>query len=184
MAGNSGDHEQFLHATLRHADMLHALARRLAPYPADAADIVQETYLRAYAAWGRRVPDDVGAWLATICLNAGRDELRRHARRNAAEQPGPVPELASPLDTSAQALERESAGQVHAALMTLPDPQRIAITLMDLCGFTAQQVSTITGAPRGTVLARVHRGRKQLALKLTDHAPDPTTREAPGGPRS
>jgi RNA polymerase sigma-70 factor (ECF subfamily) len=57
----ASDHEEFLEATLRHADLLHALAARLAPHPADAADIVQDTYLRAYAAWGRRRPDDIGA---------------------------------------------------------------------------------------------------------------------------
>jgi DNA-directed RNA polymerase specialized sigma24 family protein len=80
MRGRADDHEDFLRATLRHADLLHTLALRLAPHPADA-DIVQETYLRAYAAWRRRRPDDVGAWLATICLNTGRDERRRPLRR-------------------------------------------------------------------------------------------------------
>src|SRR5215467_2366849 len=93
MAGRSHDHEQFLRVTLRHAEMLHALARRLAPYPADAADIVQETYLRAYAAWGRRHPDDTAAWLATICLNVGRDMRRRHARHVDAVQDGPIPDI-------------------------------------------------------------------------------------------
>jgi RNA polymerase sigma-70 factor (ECF subfamily) len=53
-------------------------------------------------------------------------------------------------------------------LWTLPQAQRVAITLMDLCGFTAAQVARITGAPRGTVLARVHRGRKALARSLSD----------------
>ena len=80
--GRASDHEDFLRATLGHADLLHTLALRLAPHPADAADIVQDTYLRAFAAWHRQRPDDVGAWLATICLNVGRDEWRRHARRS------------------------------------------------------------------------------------------------------
>lgn len=137
MAGRRTDQEQFLQATLRHTDVLHALARRLAPQPADAADIVQETYLRAYAAWTRQRPDDTGAWLATICLNVGRDHLRRHARHQAAVAPGPLPDMASEVDTAQQALDRESADRVHAMLMALPDAQRIAITLMDVCGFTA-----------------------------------------------
>src|SRR5260370_7533134 len=89
--GQPGDHEDFLQATLRHDDLLHTLALRLAPHPADAADIVQDTYLRAYAAWHRRRPDDVGAWLATICLNAGRDERPRHARPTAALYHAPAP---------------------------------------------------------------------------------------------
>jgi RNA polymerase sigma-70 factor (ECF subfamily) len=177
MPGRRADQEEFLEATLRHADVLHALARRLAPLPADAADIVQETYLRAYAAWARQRPRDTGAWLATICLNVGRDHRRRHARQQAAVAPGPVPELASGLDTEQQALERESADRVQAMLMRLPEAQRIAITLMDICGFTAHQVAVITGTPRGTVLARVHRGRKQLALSLAGDAAAPAARD-------
>jgi RNA polymerase sigma-70 factor (ECF subfamily) len=164
----ASDHEEFLEATLCHADMLHALAARLAPRPADVADIVQDTYLRAYAAWRRRRPDDVGAWLATICLNAGRDELRRHSRRMEASYHGPVPDLADRADTAEAALERLGSSRITAALRALPDAQRIAITLMDICGFTAAQAAAITSAPRGTVLARVHRGRKALALALRD----------------
>ena len=161
-----------MRATLRHADLLHTLALRLAPHPADAADIVQETYLRAYAAWARRRPDDVGASLATICLNAGRDELRRHARRSVVFYDGPVPDLPGRADTAEAALERLGTSRVKAALWGLPESQRIAITLMDLCGFTAAQAAAITGAPRGTILARVHRGRKALALSLRDeHRP-------------
>jgi RNA polymerase sigma-70 factor (ECF subfamily) len=170
--GRANDHEDFLRATLRHADLLHTLALRLAPHPADAADIVQETYLRAYAAWGPRRPDDVGAWLATICLNAGRDEWRRHARRSAARYDGPVPDLPGRADTEQAALERLGTSRIKAALWALPEAQRIAITLTDLCGFTAAQAAAITGAPRGTVLSRVHRGRKALAVSLSgEHQP-------------
>ena len=160
---------------MRYTDVLHALARRLAPNPADVADIVQETYLRAYTAWGKRRPDDPGAWLATICLNVGRDTLRRHARYRAAVDQAPIPDLASPGDTAEQALERLSTDRIQQALAGLPEAQRIAITLMDVCGFTAKQVAAITDAPRGTVLARVHRGRKLLALSLTHPALDPHT---------
>jgi len=166
--GRGGDGEDFLEATLRHADLVHALARRLAPHPQDAADLVQETYLRAYAGWQRRRPDDTGAWLATICLNVGRDERRRHARRTAALVYGPVLDLAASADTAETALARIDSARIAALLWTLPEAQRIAITLMDLCGFTAAQVARITGAPRGTVLARVHRGRKALARSLSD----------------
>lgn len=65
MVARAVDHEAFLQATLRHSELIHALARRLAPRPLDAVDIVQETYLRAYAAWGRRSPKDVAASGAT-----------------------------------------------------------------------------------------------------------------------
>lgn len=163
---------------MRHTDLLYSLARRMAPYPADVADIVQETYLRAYAAWSGRVPDDTAAWLATICLNVGRDLRRRHARHLAAVQDMAAPDLPAPADTAQQALDLVATSRVHAALMRLPDAQRIAITLMDLCGFTAKQVGQITGAPRGTVLARVHRGRKRLAQTMAESDALPTDREA------
>lgn len=164
----SGPGQDFLQATLAHADVLHALACRLAPHAQDAPDIVQETYLRAFAAWGRRRPDDVGAWLATICLNVGRDALRRHSRRDGLLDDRPIPDLPSKHDTAEAALARLGSQRVEAVLRLLPEPQRIAITLMDICGFTAAQVATITAAPRGTVLARVHRGRKALALTFTE----------------
>lgn len=166
----TADHEAFLQATLRHSDLVHALARRLAPRPLDAADIVQETYLRAYAAWGRRVPNDVGAWLATICLNVGRDEQRRHVRRDQRTHDGEIPDLADTAgyaDTAEAAIAQIEAERVRVAVWALPEPQRIAITLMDLCGFSAAQVAAITNSPRGSVLSRIHRGRKALAVALS-----------------
>ena len=172
MFARQPDHEAFLEATLRHTDLVYALARRLAPPPADAADIVQETYVRAFAAWGRAPVRDAAAWLATICLNVGRDEQRKQSRRAGLTSDGPVPDFPDPADTAEDALARIGSDRVQALLWTLPDVQRIAITLMDICGFTAAQVSALTGAPRGTVLARVHRGRKALAVRFD--APDAT----------
>lgn len=62
------------------ADLVHNLARRLTERRADVEDLVQETYLRAWAAWADgRCADRVAPWLATICLNLGRDRLRRTA---------------------------------------------------------------------------------------------------------
>ena len=178
MRRGTGDHEEFLRATLRHADLLNALAARLAVRPADVSDLVQETYLRAFAAWHSRRPDDVGAWLATICLNVGRDERRRHSRRDTALHDGPLPDIPDRADTAEAALERLGNSWVETALWTLPETQRIAITLMDVCGFTAAQVAAITGAPRGTVLARVHRGRKALALTIRGEPSRAATRGA------
>jgi RNA polymerase sigma-70 factor (ECF subfamily) len=157
----------------RRPDLVHNLARRLTDRRADAEDLVQESYLRALAAWtdGRR-PDRVAPWLATICLSAGRDRLRCTANRaeapwdEAFDPPGPV-------DVEAEVLGRVDRMVVNAALRRLPKGQRIAITLMDLCGFTAAEVATITGSPRSTVLARVHRGRKRLvrSIQVDRHAP-------------
>jgi RNA polymerase sigma-70 factor (ECF subfamily) len=155
--------DDFLRATLPALDLVHNLARRFAPGRADAEDLVQETYLRAWQAWTvGRPPRRVEPWLATICLNLGRDRARRAATRPevTTEQ---VPDLAGPADVEAEAVSHLRRAQVERALLALPEPQRVAVTLMDLGGFTAAEAAQIMGSPRGSVLAWVHRGRKTLA---------------------
>ncbi|MFI0419721.1 RNA polymerase sigma factor [Spongiactinospora sp. 9N601] len=156
----SGGHERFLQATMPAADVVFNLARRLTPTHADAEDLVQETYARAWAAWidGRR-PHRAAPWLATICLNLGRDRLRRSATHAEVAMPKGF-DPPGRADVAGEAIDRTV---IEAALHRLPAEQRIAVILMDLCGFTATEAGAITDAPRGTVLARVHRGRKKLA---------------------
>src|SRR5919106_3848715 len=74
--------DEFLRATLPALDLVHSLARRFVLQRADAEDLVQETYLRAWQAWtSGRLPRRVEPWLATICLNVGRDWVRRSRSR-------------------------------------------------------------------------------------------------------
>ena len=159
--------DEFLAATLPCLDLIYNLARRTMPDRDLVEDLVQETYVRAFEAWcARRKPRRVEPWLATICLNAGRSYWRRASTRweVAAEEVdlGGTPRA----DVEDRAIDRVRARLVHDALWELSDEQRIAITLMDLIGFSASQVARMTGAPRGTVLSRVHRGRKKLARTL------------------
>jgi RNA polymerase sigma-70 factor, ECF subfamily len=170
--------QEFLQASLPCLDLVNNLARRLAPDRADAEDLVQETYTRAWAAWaaGKR-PTNLAPWLATICLNAGRDRLRRASAR--AETPWE--ELAGrpgECDVEAEAIGRLQRRMLERALWRLTEEQRVAITLMDLCGFTATETAKLTGSPRGTVLARVHRGRKALARLITEPRGEVADREA------
>jgi RNA polymerase sigma-70 factor, ECF subfamily len=155
--------DDFLAATLPALDLVHNLARGFVRERADAEDLVQETYLRAWQAWtAGRPPRRVEPWLATICLNLGRDRARRAATR--LEVPSEqLPDLAGPGDVAAEAIERTRRAQVERALWALPEPQRVTITLMDLGGFTAAEVAGLLGRPRGSVLAWAHRGRKALA---------------------
>ena len=166
----SEDAEAFLQMTLAHLDAVHALARRLVRDQAD--DLVQETFLKAYAAWTAGPPRDPRAWLVTICLNTARSWYRRDAARPEVLRRAAGEGEVATADTAAEAIGRVRAQAVHDALWLLPEPQRIAIALMDLAGFTAREVAVLTESPRGTVLARVHRGRKALAAGLTAHAPD------------
>lgn len=165
---SSSLHEEFLAETLPSLDLVYNLARRMLQRPEDVEDLVQETYLHAFGAWaqGRR-PRKVEPWIATICLNAGRSWLRKAVVRH--EDPEDLDRFEDALaseDVEEEAMGRIRREMVHRALWRLSDGQRIAIALMDLDGLTAAQVSRVTGWPRGTVLSRVHRGRKKLAELL------------------
>jgi RNA polymerase sigma-70 factor (ECF subfamily) len=161
--------DEFLRATLPALDLVHNLARRFARGRVDAEDLVQDTYLRAWQAWtaGNR-PRRPEPWLATICMNLGRDRLRQASLQSefAVE---PAQEPAADVDVAAAAVDRVERAQVERALWALSEEQRIAIALMDIVGFTAAEVASI-GSPRGTVLARVHRGRKALARLVGEEA--------------
>jgi RNA polymerase sigma-70 factor (ECF subfamily) len=166
--------EEFLQAVTEHLDLVYNLAGRLVRTRSQAEDLVQETYLRALRGWRRRPPDDVRAWLATICLNVARSGWRRDASRPIEVlEPHAGATVASGHDTAADAISATVRYQVHQALWQLPAEQREAITLMDLCGFTAAEVSALTGAPRGTILSRVHRGHKRLAALLDQQGVTP-----------
>lgn len=170
--------EEFQRLTLPALDLVHNLARRFVRERADAEDLVQETYLRAWVAWssGRR-PGRVEPWLATICLNVGRDRARRAVTRLEAPA-ATVVDRPDGVDVAEEAIGRVQRGLVERALWGLPAPQRVAVALMDLGGLSAAEVARVTGSPRGTVLARVHRGRKALA-RLVREAEQGVGRDAP-----
>ena len=162
------DDEDFVDAFTEHLDRLHNLARGLTRTSQDAEDLVSETCLLALRGWRRRRPDDPAAWFATVCLNAFRSSFRRSSVRpvEVAADDWLLAQADERADTARSALAAVEADRVRAALAQLPTPQLEAITLMDLGGYTAAQTARIVGAPRGTVLARVHRGRKVLARSL------------------
>lgn len=168
-APSTGADEVFLQAFTAHLDRIHNLARGLTSSAQDAEDLVQETCLLALRGWRRRPPDDPAAWFATICLNAARSALRRRAARPAEVAHSDwLMSLPDTADTARSALAAVDATSVWAAVAALPAPQRESITLMDLGGFTASEVARMLRCPRGTVLARVHRGRKALAALLQE----------------
>lgn len=161
--------DEFIQEALPHLDMLYNLARRLTYSRDEAEDLVQETYMRALRGWRRSRPDHISPWLATICMNAARSERRRRAvRPTEVLRPEPGEGMTSPADTADEALAELDADAVRASLAQLPLQQREAIALMDLGGFTASQAAQILGVPRNTVLSRVHRGHKRLALLLDE----------------
>ena len=80
--------------------------------------------------------------------------------------------MAGPADVEAEAVGHLRRSQVERALRALPEPQRVAVTLMDLAGFTAAEAARLLGRPRGSVLAWAHRGRKRLAQLVREQQGD------------
>ncbi len=170
MIGVRPDHEAFLRSTMGAIDLVYNLARRFADGPDDAEDLVQETYLAAYRAWtqGRR-PRRVEPWIATICLNVGRARYRTRTRRPIEvpidDRDFRAPATSDPERAAEAATDRNA---VREAMARLPEEQRVAITLVDLAGLSTAEAARAMGTPRGTVLSRVHRGRRGLAALLWD----------------
>lgn len=159
------DHEDFLRATLGAMDLVYNLARRFADRTEEAEDLVQETYLAAYRAWrDHRRPRHVQPWIATICLNLGRSRYRARARRlhevPIGDRDFRAPEVGEPEAAAEAAIDRDA---LRVAMASLPDEQRTAITLVDLGGMSTADAARVMGTPRGTVLSRLHRGRRGLA---------------------
>lgn len=166
---------RFLDEALPHLPVVHRLARQQERDPWAAEDLVQETLLRAFAGYRPDRVVNMRAWLVTICLNVSRSSARRRQRRvtevpldEAVDGAG---EGADVFDEATRAVERM---HVERALDMLPEEQRTCILLMDVAGLTAAETADVLGCPRGTVLSRVHRGRRRLGLILD---PDRARRE-------
>jgi RNA polymerase sigma-70 factor (ECF subfamily) len=172
----ANEQDEFLRATMGAVDLVYNLSRRLTASRQDAEDLVQDTFLQAFRAWvDHRRPRKVEPWLATICLNLARSLYRTRARR-----PSEVPleewmvEAGSSSDPEARVVGEIEREQLYRAMRELPEEQRVAITLVDLSGFSTYEAAEAMGTPRGTVLSRLHRGRRSLARLLGDRIEEVT----------
>jgi RNA polymerase sigma-70 factor (ECF subfamily) len=160
---------------------LYTIARRLVGD--EAEDAVQDTLLKAYRAFDRLEHAAAGpSWLTSILVNVCRDRGRAHARRpeevsiDAVEEFSLYRKIADedpfPYSDSLHLdfLEQFDAEDVRAVLARLPDLYRIPLVLVYVDGFATKEVARTLEAPLGTVLARLHRGRKLFEKHMWDYA--------------
>ncbi|MBI3073293.1 MAG: sigma-70 family RNA polymerase sigma factor [Deltaproteobacteria bacterium] len=148
-----------------------AFARRLTPGGADADDLIQSTYERAFATWSTlRERRACRAWLFQIARHLHVDRLRAVKARpelRLIDDDDAIPAVAT---MAADAIERLDAREIDAALSHLDEAQREAVLLCDVWGFAYDEIAGITGVPIGTVRSRIARGRVAIAGWLADAA--------------
>jgi RNA polymerase sigma-70 factor (ECF subfamily) len=155
--------ERFEREAVPEMRRLRAAARALTRNAADAEDLVQETYLRAFRAFASYATDtNIRGWLFTILYRARADALRKAGRRvKTVALAGDVRALVPPHD--AVAARRQ---EVSRALAALPDAFRTAVLLRDVQDFSYEEIGRILAIPLGTVMSRIHRGRRLLRRSL------------------
>ena len=173
------DQANFTAASMEFMPGLYSAALRMTRNPADAEDLVQETYLKAYRSFGSFTEGtNLRAWLYRILTNTYINSYRAAQRRPETTDVEDVEDLylykrlagagGSEPGRSAEdeALERFTDEDVKAALEALPETFRMAVLLADVEGFSYKEISEITDVPIGTVMSRIHRGRRALQKAL------------------
>src|SRR5476651_2047100 len=173
------DQGQFSDLAMEFMPALYTAALRMTRNPADAEDLVQETYLKAYRAFASfEQGTNLKAWLYRILTNTYINTYRAKKRRPEIADVEDVQDLylyrhlsadqARGLGRSAEdeALDRFTDSDVKAAIEALPESFRMAVLLADVEGFSYKEIAEITDVPIGTVMSRIHRGRKSLQKAL------------------
>ena len=162
-------------------DQLYAGALRLTRKPADAEDLVQDTYMQAFRKFDQYQPGtNLKAWMYRIMTNTFLNQYRLKTRRPQEDGSGEISDQAQVAHSlhheegmpSAEttALERLPNETIQAAFDKLSDEHRTVVYLADVEQFSYKEISQILGIPLGTVMSRLHRGRSQLREELSEYA--------------
>ena len=177
------DRARFAELTMEHMPALYSAALRMTRNPADAEDLVQETFLKAYRSFDRfEEGTNLKAWLYKILTNTFINSYRAAKRRPEKADVEDVEDLylyrrlgeLRPTDVGRSAEEevlgRITDDEVKQAIESLPEAFRIAVLLADVEGFSYKEIAEITDVPIGTVMSRIHRGRRALQKALLEYA--------------
>ena len=179
IASDARDRVRFEEEALALSDQVYRVARHLVRDPEEADDLMQETYARAFRSWRSFTPGtNLRAWLLRILTNLNIDRGRRQQRTPDMQ---PLEEgdyfLYNKLEESSEGatdadrvVERLSQDDVVAALAAVPHDFRDVLVLVDLGDFTYADAAQILEIPVGTVMSRLHRGRRILKSAMADAA--------------
>ena len=174
---------RFERDALPHLDALYSAALKLTRSPAEAEDLVQDTFLKAFASFHQYSDGtNLRAWLYRIMTNTFINSYRKKQREPQQSNTDDVEDWQMARaeghtsgglrSAEAEALDRLADSDVTQALAALPEDFRMAVYYADVEGFAYKEIAEIMGTPVGTVMSRLHRGRKLLRSMLADYAAD------------
>ncbi|GAC1449174.1 MAG: hypothetical protein PVSMB10_00640 [Pseudarthrobacter sp.] len=174
---------RFERDAMQYVDQLYSAAMRMARNPADAEDLVQEAYTKAFSAFHQYKPGtNLKAWLYRILTNTYINLYRKRQREPLQSNSDTIEDwqlARAESHTSrglrsaeAEALDHLPDSDVKRALQSIPEEFRLAVYFADVEGFAYKGISDIMNTPIGTVMSRLHRGRKMLRDLLADYAAD------------
>lgn len=173
--------ERFERDAMQYVDQLYSAAMRMARNPSDAEDLVQEAYTKAFSAFHQYKPGtNLKAWLYRILTNTYINLYRKRQREPLQSNSDTIEDWqlakaeshtsAGLRSAEAEALDHLPDSDVKNALQSIPEEFRLAVYFADVEGYAYKQISEIMNTPIGTVMSRLHRGRKMLRDMLADYA--------------